>query len=76
MAYTEATLDVVLQQLREEVRIVLQPSGMERIQGDPPEQMLLSRSSGKVIAEQLEIPAVAVEIERAVWQVERGIRAQ
>lgn len=37
------------------------------------EYMLLSRSSGAIIASHLEIPEIQMEIDRAVWQVERAI---
>ena len=43
---------------------------------DPKEQMLLSPSGGALIAEDLEIPGIQMEIDRAVWQVERAIKAQ
>ncbi|MDI1485310.1 MAG: hypothetical protein OHK93_000447 [Ramalina farinacea] len=42
----------------------------------PPEQLLLSKTSGKIIADELEVPALEVEIERAIWQVERDMKAQ
>ncbi len=42
----------------------------------PNECMLLSQSSAAMIAAQLEIPEIQKEIERAVWQVERNIKAQ
>lgn len=42
----------------------------------PPEQLLLSKTSGKIIAEQLDVPALEVEIERAIWQVERDMKAR
>ena len=38
--------------------------------------MLLSRESGKLIAECLEIPEMAVEIERAVAQTEKTLEAE
>ena len=41
-----------------------------------PEQMLLSRSDGALIASCLEIPELGPEVERAVWQVERSIKGQ
>ena len=40
------------------------------------EKMLLSASSGSIIAESLEMPQIQAEIDRAVWQVERAIKAQ
>lgn len=44
--------------------------------GDSAESMLLSQSSGKLIAESLEIPELAVEIERAVAQIEKTLKAE
>ena len=42
----------------------------------PEEKMLLGQSSGAVIANYLEIPELAVEVQRAVWQVERSLKAK
>lgn len=36
--------------------------------------MVLHQSNGKRIAEALEIPELDVELDRAVWQVEKAIR--
>lgn len=38
--------------------------------------MLLSQSSGKLIAEFLEIPELAVEIERAIAQIGKALKAE
>ena len=38
--------------------------------------MLLSQADGIVIAECLQIPELASEVERAVWQVENEIKAR
>ena len=40
------------------------------------EHMILSQPSAALIAAQLEIPEIQMEIERAVWQVERNINAK
>lgn len=40
------------------------------------EELLLSRSSGALIADCLKVPELAVEIQRAVWQVERSLKAK
>lgn len=42
----------------------------------PAEQMLLSEADGILIADSLKIPELAPEVERAVWQVEREIKAR
>lgn len=44
--------------------------------GRADEQMILSPISGRIMADRLGIPAITVEIERAVWQVEREIQAR
>lgn len=41
-----------------------------------PEEMLLSKDDGALIASCLEVPELGPEVERAVWQVERSIKAQ
>ena len=43
---------------------------------EPPEQMLLSKADGILIADCLQVPEIAPEVERAVWQIEREIRAR
>ena len=40
---------------------------------DPEEQMLLTRSSHKLVAKTLNIPELGVEVERAVYQVEAAL---
>lgn len=40
------------------------------------EVMLLQRWNGKLIAERLRLPALEIEIERAVDQVERALKAE
>jgi len=40
-----------------------------------PERMLLSASDGSLISKCLDIPEIGPDVERAVWQVERSIRA-
>jgi len=43
---------------------------------DQEEKMLLSKTSGGFIADYVEIPELAIEIERAVWQVEKSLKAK
>ena len=76
-AYTQAVLsNVSMGQLQQAV---------ERTNGEkqdtesgepPPEKLLLSKTSGKIIADELEVPALEVEIERAIWQVERDMKTR
>ena len=40
------------------------------------ERMLLHKSNGKRIAEALGIPELDVELDRAVWQVEKALKAE
>nr|POE85402.1 uncharacterized protein c23h3.12c [Quercus suber] len=44
--------------------------------GEGEEVMLLKTWNGKVIAEEFGLPEMEVEIERAVWQVEKAIQAE
>lgn len=41
---------------------------------DVEERMVLHKSNGKRIAEALKIPELDVELDRAVWQVEKALR--
>lgn len=38
--------------------------------------MILHKSSGKKIAEALNIPELDMELDRAVWQVEKALKAE
>jgi hypothetical protein len=38
--------------------------------------MVLHKSDGKRIAEALEIPELSVELDRAVWQIEKALQAE
>jgi len=40
------------------------------------ETMVLHKSDGKRIAEALEIPELNIELDRAVWQIERDLKAK
>lgn len=40
------------------------------------EAMLLDQTSGKKMAQALELPQLEVELERAIWQVEQAIQKQ
>lgn len=41
---------------------------------EAPEKMLLSEKQVEAFSEKLEIPPLAIELERAVWQVERALK--
>ena len=68
-------MDEFVKQIEDEVDNIGKktPTGFET--DESKEQMSLLPSSGALIAEQLEIPAIQMEIDRAVWQVRRGIKA-
>lgn len=40
------------------------------------EMMLLSQANGKKMTQALDLPALEIELERALWQVEQGIQRQ
>ena len=40
------------------------------------EKMILHKSDGKRIAEALELPELDMELDRAVWQVERALKTE
>lgn len=76
LAYLEATMDKTLADLDQGTKSI----GTETV--DHPtadakeETMLLDEGSGKVIADHLDVPELAVEIKRAVWQVKKSLRAK
>ena len=79
--YSIARVDAALSDARKEVeRLKAARDGKEaKLQetSDPQsEGLLLSQSSGKLIAETLEVPELEIEIERAVAQVERSLAAR
>ena len=37
---------------------------------------MLTQASGRLLMKELDIPELEVELERAIWQVERSIRKQ
>ena len=78
MAYTEASLDMTAKLIEADEK-AMASSGTAKngptATGAEQEHMLLGKSSGKIIAEWLEAPALHAEIDRAVWQAERAIRA-
>lgn len=61
-----------MQGLRDREAKATSPGGAS---SQPSEQMLLSGSDGTLISKCLDIPEIGPEVERAVWQVERSIKA-
>lgn len=76
MAYTEATMDKKLRDLDQELQNVGPNPTDKEVSYAKQEQMLLDQSSGELIAEYLQVPEMAAEIKRAVWQVERSLNAK
>lgn len=79
--YSIARVDAALSGARREVERLRagRDHGEAKLQNtsDPHgEEMLLSQSSGRLIAETLEVPELEMEIERAIAQVERSLAAR
>ena len=69
-------MDTSIKELDVEMDSIRSGSNANSTLGDKEERMLLSHASGQLFAEHLEIPELAVEVERAVWQVEKALKAQ
>ena len=69
-------MDASIKELDKEVDNFQSGSSSKSAPAETEEKMLLSGSSGKLFAEYLEVSELAVEVERAVWQVERALKAQ
>jgi hypothetical protein len=68
-------MDRELKQIKDELERIRVNTQIATEDTTTNEHMLLSRSSGAIIAAHLEIPEIQMEIDRAVWQVERAINA-
>ena len=75
-AYTEAMMDMKMRELNVDVKNVGSSTRQDHNPREVEEKLLLSQSSGQLIADYVEIPELAAEIQRAVWQVERSLTAQ
>ena len=75
-AYTEARMDTKLRELQMDLESVGSRTHQDQSSQDLDEKLLLSQGSGQLIADYVDIPELAVEIQRAVWQVEKSLRAQ
>ncbi len=69
-------MNKALDDLGQEVRRVGSEASSGSVPGDQEEKMLLSKTSGELIADYVEIPELAIEIERAVWQVEKSLQSK
>ena len=76
MAYIEAEMDKTMGKLDKEMGSIRSGSSIDSVSDNQKERMLLSKSSGQLFARHLDVPELAIEIERAVWQVERALKAQ
>ena len=82
MAYTEAALETATKQIEADTKDFppqRDASGGSESKAEPfkdDERLLLPLSSGKLIAQWLEIPEIHAEIDRAVWQVDKAIQAR
>lgn len=75
-AYMEAAMNMSIENLDKELDCIRSGSSAKSVQDGREERMLLSKSSGQLFAEYLDVPELAVEVERAVWQVEKALKAQ
>ena len=76
MAYIEAEMDKTMGELDKEMGSIRSGSSTNPVPDNQKERMLLSKFSGQLFAGHLDVPELAIEIERAVWQVERALKAQ
>ena len=75
-AYLEAALDMTMGELDKEMGSIRSGSSIDSVPDNQKERMLLSKSSGQLLAGHLDVPELAIEVERAVWQVEKALKAQ
>ncbi|MCJ1454061.1 hypothetical protein MMC28_004411 [Mycoblastus sanguinarius] len=73
-AYAEAAMDNTMEELNREVGGISSKSGNRPVPREEGEKMLLSKSNSSLLAESLGVPELAVEIERAVQQVESSMK--
>lgn len=73
-AYIEAAMDMSIEELDKEMDSIRSGSSIKSVADGEEEKMLLSKSSGQIIADYLDVPQLAAEVERAVWQVEKALK--
>ena len=76
MAYVETAMDTSIAELDKEMDNIRSGSSVKTAPDEQEERMLLSKSSGQLFAKYLDVPELALEVERAVWQVEKALTAQ
>ena len=79
-AYAVSTIGLSANKLEQEFKdldTLQQGSPSANVQShDDAERMLLSKGDSILIADCLNIPELAPEVERAVWQIEKSIEAE
>ena len=76
IAYTKAIMDMKMRELNVGVENVGSNARQDHSPREVEEELLLSHGSGQLIADYVGIPELEAEIQRAVWQVERSLKAQ
>lgn len=69
-------MDTSIEELDKEMDSIRSGSSVKSVPDEKEERMLLSKSSGQLLARYIDVPELAVEVERAVWQVEKDLKAQ
>lgn len=67
-------MDMSIEELDKEMDSIRSGSGIKPVADGNEERMLLSKSSGQLFADYLDVPQLAAELERAVWQVEKALK--
>lgn len=76
VAYAEAFMDKTLGELGMDLDSIRSKTSSQPALDINEEILLLGETSGDLIADHLEVPELAVEINRAVWQVGRSLKAK
>ena len=69
-------MDMSIEELDKEMDSIRSGSSIKSVPDGKEERMLLSKSSGQLFAGYLDVPQLAAEVERAVWQVEKALNTQ
>lgn len=67
-------MDMSIEELDKEMDSIRCRTSIKSVADGEEERMLLSKSSGQIIADYLDVPQLAAEVERAVWQVEKALK--
>ena len=67
-------MDLSIEELDKEMDRIRSGSGNKSVADGKEERMLLSKSSGQLFADYLDVPQLAAELERAVWQVKKALK--